>query len=446
MTVQFKPFELPIFPVPTFVPELPDHVFSSRASRLEKARIDAGFDAILMYADREHAANFEWRTGFSPRFEEALWLEIAGQKRTVLVGNENLDFARQRLRVEANVVLYQNFSLADQPRDSNIDLEACLRAAGLEPGMRVGLIGWKPMRMLDAPHWIVQAIHSVTNLEPENATHLLMDAGHGLRVVLEPEMIQFLEYAARLTSNSVRDWVNALEPGLSERDAAKHFNSFGLELGCHPMSNFSSRIESGVGSPRNRKAERGGYAQGAFCTVGSLTCRAGRLVSSTDADQDDYLEITQNYLEVVRSWYASLHVGAIGGEFFAATNAAKNSSWDLALNPGHLIHLDEWVSSPFYAGSSIALRSGIAIQQDLIPVPRQGGASLNMEDGLVLADADLRGHLERLDPALMQRCQTRRDWMMQLGYELHEDVLPLSDMAGVFFPFLLEPSLVAHFS
>jgi hypothetical protein len=39
----------------------------------------------------------------------------------------------------------------------------------------------------------------------------------------------------------------------------------------------------------------------------------------------------------------------------------------------------------------------------------------------------------------------RRDWMMQLGYELHEDVLPLSDTAGALFPFLLEPSLVAHF-
>ena len=59
---------------------------------------------------------------------------------------------------------------------------------------------------------------------------------------------------------------------------------------------------------------------------------------------------------------------------------------------------------------------------------------------MVLAGVDLRAWLE---PSLLGRCQKRRAWMRELGYELHEDVLPLSDIAGMCFPFLLEPNWVA---
>ena len=67
-----------------------------------------------------------------------------------------------------------------------------------------------------------------------------------------------------------------------------------------------------------------------------------------------------------------------------------------------------------------------------------------MEDGLALADAGLRQQLTQLDPALMQRCRARRDLMQELVYTLHEDVLPLSDSAGVMTPFLLSPEWVAQ--
>lgn len=67
-----------------------------------------------------------------------------------------------------------------------------------------------------------------------------------------------------------------------------------------------------------------------------------------------------------------------------------------------------------------------------------------MEDGLLLADAELRADLERLDPAVTARCRVRREQMERLGFELHPDVLPLGNLAGALFPFLLEPHLVAH--
>jgi hypothetical protein len=449
VNVLLKKLELPDLGQPGDVPELPPYVFQTRLAQFESAREHALLDAMMIYADREHAANMAWLTGFSPRFEEAIWVQVAGRKPTLLLGNENLDYARHVVPLECDFVLYQTLSLADQPRNRNVRLEQLLQQAGLGMNMRVGLIGWKPMPELDVPHWIVRAVQDVTNLQPVNVTHLLMDAGSGLRAVLEPEMIRFAEHAGRVTSRAIRAAIHNIKIGSSEHQIANHLVSHGLELSCHPMVNFARTIPSGLGSPRNRRAERGGYAQVAFGVIGSLTCRAGRIVMPSDADEDHYLEIVMNYLLMVHAWYASLRVGVSGGEVFQAANAARNTLWNFALNPGHLIHLDEWLSSPFYAGSRLTLQSGMAIQQDIIPVPDPGKTSgkavLNMEDGLILADGDLRAQLEKLDPALMRRCLKRRDWMHRLGYVLHEDVLPVSDMAGAFFPFLLEPEVTVRF-
>ena len=88
----------------------------------------------------------------------------------------------------------------------------------------------------------------------------------------------------------------------------------------------------------------------------------------------------------------------------------------------------------------------MAIQKDIIPVPRQGNAALNMEDGFVLADEALREELRHLDTPMMNRCEVRRQLMERLGYEVHPNILPLSNIAGVLVPFLLAPTVVASFA
>jgi hypothetical protein len=138
-------------------------------------------------------------------------------------------------------------------------------------------------------------------------------------------------------------------------------------------------------------------------------------------------------------------IGAVAGDVVAAAEMVKSDDWDFAVNPGHLIHLDEWTSSPFYRDSRIRLKPGSAIQQDIIPVPRRGAAVVNMEDGFVLADDGLQRRLQRLDPAMIARCQARRALMEDVGYELRPDVLPLSNIAGVFFPFMLDAACIAMF-
>ena len=450
-TVRFTPFDLPELELLSEIPTLDRRVFQERFAQLEAARKEAGLELLAIYADREHNANMSWLTGFDPRFEEALWLQGSGSTPTLLVGNENISFARSRLQLEAKVQLYQPFSLpgqvpgTDWSREDN--LPGLLRAAGIDQGVRCGLIGWKPeLAESDVPYWIVRAIAELSGEVPANAASLLMDPENGLRIVLEPEMIRFCEYASSLTSNAVRTFLFGLREGISERDAAEKLNSCGLELSCHTMTNFGSPIPSGLKSPRNALAKRGEYGQVALGVVGALTSRAGRLVTTEDSDSDGYHALVENYLRVVRAWYAQIRVGAAAGDVVAAARGAKSEDWDFALNPGHLLHLDEWAASPFVPGSAVALRSGMAIQQDIIPVPRQGNAALNMEDGFVLANEALREELRHLDTPMMNRCEVRRQLMERLGYEVHPDILPLSNIAGVLFPFLLEPTVVASFA
>lgn len=444
--VSFAPQRLSAIEVPSEVPEIPPRVYAERYQNLEARRRQAGFDALLIYADREHAANLGWLTDFTPRFEEALWVQVGGQTPTLLVGNECLSLARTACKLEARFELYQELSLPGQDRSLSTDLVGLLRKAGLGRGLLVGLIGWKPMQALDVPHWMVEAIQEVTGQTPRNVTDLLMHPASGLRVRLEPEQIRLAEYAATLTSEGIKHWILGLYEGQPEWEAARHLVSCGLELSCHPMVNFGPEVPSGLRSPRNQRARSGFYAQAAFGLIGGLTCRAGRLVRADyQDDADEYLELVVNYLQVVHAWYAALGVGVLAGEVFAQAHQAKSDTWDFALNPGHLIHLDEWLASPFAPGSTVALQSGMAIQQDIIPIPRQGRAVVNMEDGLVLADAELREALERLDPAMMKRIHRRRQVMEQLGYQMGEDVLPLSNIQGVFFPFLLQPEYITRF-
>jgi hypothetical protein len=100
--------------------------------------------------------------------------------------------------------------------------------------------------------------------------------------------------------------------------------------------------------------------------------------------------------------------------------------FDFAVNTGHTLHLDEWVNSPFYKGSSIKLFSGMALQMDIIPVSKREKVCCNMEDGIVLADEQLRSDWANLYPASWARIQKRREFMInQIGINIKPEVLGL---------------------
>jgi hypothetical protein len=137
-----------------------------------------------------------------------------------------------------------------------------------------------------------------------------------------------------------------------------------------------------------------------------------------------------NYFHVVATWYESIRVGVRAGPVFRAVERARDKRlFQFAVNPGHYLHLDEWVHSPFAPGSEVMLRSGMMLQMDIIPVSRGPFCASNAEDGVVLADHALREQLRNEFPALWQRMQRRRQFMSEkLGIISHESVLPVSNM------------------
>jgi hypothetical protein len=144
----------------------------------------------------------------------------------------------------------------------------------------------------------------------------------------------------------------------------------------------------------------------------------------------------------VAEWYAALRVGQTGGALQAVVDGGLGDPFfGIFLNPGHLLHLDEWVASPVGPGSTLPLRSGMALQCDIIPATGTPWFTTNIEDGIALADEGTREELSARDPAMMGRVAARRAFMRDaLGIELHEDVLPLSNIAGWLPPFLLDTS------
>ena len=112
----------------------------------------------------------------------------------------------------------------------------------------------------------------------------------------------------------------------------------------------------------------------------------------------------------------------------------------VGLNPGHLIHLDEWLHSPIYAGSKETLRSGMALQVDVIPATGTDYFTTNIEDGIALADEPLREALEGRYPEAWARIQERRRFMREvLGIRLKPEVLPFSNIPAWLPPLLLAP-------
>src|SRR6185312_14075929 len=94
-------------------------------------------------------------------------------------------------------------------------------------------------------------------------------------------------------------------------------------------------------------------------------------------------------------------------------------------------------------GSKETLRSGQAIQIDIIPAVGAPYHSCNIEDGIALLDERGRAELREKFPALADRIEARRAFMIDvLGIRLKPEVLPLSNLAGALAPYLLSPQRI----
>ena len=451
-TARLTTVELPDFGMPAMRPEVPAGRYAGRLAALRELAAAAGLDRLVVFADREHSANLAFLSGFDPRFEEAMLIARLEGDPLILVGNECYGMAGAAplgMRRER----FQDFSLPSQPRDRSRPLRDILAGEGIGPGARVGVLGWKsyadPAR-IEIPAFIVDELRGLVGGSGSvaNANGLLIDPADGLRVINDVDQIAVFEHASCQTSDGIGRLLAGLEPGMTEAEAVRLLRWNGMPLSCHLMLTAGPRAALGLLSPADRPIGRGEPFTTAFGIWGALTCRAGWVAEDAGELPDgvrDYVDrLVAPYFEAVAEWYATLHVGQVGGALQAVIDRRLGDPFfGIGLNPGHQLHLDEWVNSPVWRDSTVELRSGMVMQVDIIPATGTPYFTTNIEDGIALADGTLRAAFAAAYPEAWGRIQARRAFMGNvLGIELHPDVLPLSNLAAGLPPFLLRPDRV----
>ncbi len=453
--VELAEIALPEFGTPTVEPEIPAATYRARLDAAVTRARARGHDVLIVYGDREHSANLAYLTGFDPRFEEAMLVVAPGGDSVLFVGNEDWGYA-DISPLKLRKVLYQTFSLLSQPRDKSAPLGTLLAEAGVGPGKSVGVAGWKyfderetatPAQWLEVPAYLVDTLRALTG-DPAlvvNAGAIFMDAEDGLRVINDVDQLAAFEYAACHTSSAVKNMLFGLKPGLTEYEAARLLGIAGMPQSCHLMLASGEGARVGLGSPTSRVIERGDPFTTAFGVWGALNCRAGFVVEDARELPDgisDYVEkLVAPYFRAIAEWYMTIGIGVTGGALFDIVDGQLGDPFfGIFLNPGHQLHLDEWVNSPIHAGSTIALRSGMAFQVDVIPATGTPYFTTNIEDGIALADDALRRSFAAKYPEAWSRIEARRAFMADvLGIVLKPEVLPFSNIQAYLPPFLLRP-------
>lgn len=450
--ITWPDFGAPALPPPLGLPEM-----DSRLAAIRAAMAARNLTRLVIYGDREHCANMLWATGFDPRFEEAL-LIIGPDHATLAAGNECFSFTAISPLVQSGAirpVLCPSLSLISQPRTGGDRLDQFINNS-ISADDRVGTVGWKyygatevddPATTIELPSFMTDLLRQRTGGQVSNATDLFMHPGHGLRSTVTPAEIARLEFSNHMAAKAVTRIAFGLREGMTDFEAYALGQVGGLPLACHSTFATGDMQAMGLSGPTGQIIRKGHQIAFNVSHFGSNICRVG-WVAATEADLPasalGYIEqFAGPYVAAVSRWFAAMRPGVTGGEVWAQVQQdLPFDRYGIALNPGHLIGADEWISSPIYQGSDLPLRSGMAMQCDIIPA-HPGWGSTRMEDGYVLADAALSDTLARDDPALMTRTRMRQRFMRStLGLDVPDTLLPLADTCGIVAPFMLDPGLV----
>ena len=455
--VELAVIDLPEFGLPTVQPTVSGEHYARRIAQAHERAAAAELDALVVYGDREHFANLAYLTGYDPRFEEALLILVPGREAALVIGLEGWGYA-ELSPAPIQRVLYRSFSLMGMPRAGNPSLAEIFRNAGLQAGQRIGLVGWKyfdtretssPQTWIEVPAFITDTLREIAGNPANvvNATALFMNPVDGLRIINEVDQLAAFEFSATWASQAVRNVLFAVQPGMTELELSQRMQLPGLPVAVHTMLSAGHRAAYGLPSPSLRAIQRGEYLTTAVGLWGALTSRGGFLVESGDelpGGISDYVDkLVAPYFATAAAWYEAIGIGVTGGEIYQLVHERLGDPFfGLGLNPGHYIHLDEWVNSPIYAGSEIPLQSGMALQIDIIPATGSAYVSTNIEDGIALADDALRAEFAQKYPEAWERIQARRRFMEQmLGITLKPEVLPFSNLQGYLTPYVLNPRL-----
>jgi hypothetical protein len=337
-------------------------------------------------------------------------------------------------------------------------LEEALREIGIAAGARIGVVGWKALLpeewngrrpAIFAPAFFVDTLRDLAGESGSvfDATTALTSPRAGLRTFSSADQIAIFEWGASRCSAWVHAILDAARPDVSEREAFRAAPWAGEPLSCHPVFASGPDVAVGLRSASNRRLELGDAAIAAIGLWGGLCARGGIIAASPQdlsSPTDGYLEgLAVPYWRAMATWYETLELGVAGGTVFdTITGLLAGEAFASSLNPGHLIHYEEWMDSPIRVGSQDPIMSGMVLQSDIIPTGIGPGWTINCEDTVAIADIALRQDIEARHPELWARIRTRQDYIRDmLGVALRDEVLPLSCTAAYLRPFWLAPEL-----
>ncbi|MGG5314562.1 M24 family metallopeptidase [Enterococcus sp. AZ072] len=429
---------------------LSDETMKQRQLKILEQMTAAGYDYLVVYADKEHGSNFEYLTGFYPRFEEGLLIIHQTGEAALVLGNENLKMSKYT-RIDAKLYHTPYFSLPNQPMDNERPISEIFTEIGLGEAKKIGVAGWKMFtpkmadgkRMLDVPYFIIQALEEAAGAaELWNACDLFIHGSYGARTVNNPNELAHYEYGANLASTRMLQAMNAVQPGIKESELGEILNGEGQLNSVVTIAAAGVRFEKANFYPTHKEVQTGQSLSLTIGYKGGLSSRSGFVIEQTNQlpeNQTDYLDqVVYPYFKAMATWLEETSVGRTGGELYQVIEQVlPKETYGWELNPGHLVADEEWMSSPVYPESNEVLKSGMIFQIDIIP-SIAGYQGTSAEECVALADEALQTEIKTQYPELWARIQTRRNYLRsELNISLSEEVLPLSNTVAYLRPFFL---------
>jgi len=444
-------------PIPIDYSEIPSFEKEDYDLRIQKLRSlmdEHGYDFLVVYGDREHFTHIHYLTGFDPRFEEALLVLGQHSKPLLLVGNEGYTYS-SLIKTDVQIELCQIFSLPGQTIGSKTTLLEHFKNIGFKSDSKIGVIGWKPYPShllkldnkdtFDVPHYIIESLCQYTPIHNlKNATDLFSDVNYGLKHQLTAKEIIHFELSATKASRAVYQVLKNLRNGITEIEASSYFALDGDPLSTHPILSFGdANVSLGLASPSyHQKLETGDFVSVGIGLRGAMVHRASLYVKNKNEipeSKQHYVDkfIKPYYASIVK-WYEAIKIGTTFGSIYDLVDQTIGiKAFGITLNPGHLIHTDEWSQTPFNPNDTNKIKSGQAIQCDYTVTFQNPYLTNHVEDGIVVADQQLIDEIRKLAPGSYKRIERRREFMRNvLNIDLADEVLPMSDLTGVCFPYL----------
>lgn len=450
VTIEIKKVNQPIADHSSQFVHLTDQTMEERKQALLRLMAERGLSALVIYADKEHGSNFEYLTGFIPRFEEGLQILNQDGSSTLILGNENYNKVRYS-RTPSEGKKCSLFSLPNQPMQEVSELDNLLADTTIDTSQKVGLVGWKLIPAMtdqyDLPHFIVNALENRIGKENlVNATGLYIDPAYGARVTNNANEIAHYEYGSSLASDAVLDAMNQLSVGKSETEIGQLLTKEGQYQTVVTIAAFGQRFLNANLYPLDKPLKLSDKVALTVAYRGGLSSRSGYAVETNEQMESidpAYLEeVVKPYFAAYHYWLTTIRIGQKGGDFFKQFNdfyPQSNYGWELC--PGHLTANEEWLSSPFYPESKATVQSGMIFQVDFIP-SQAGHNGVSAESTVAIADEELCHNIQEDYPELWERIQERRNYLKtELNIQLSEELLPLASTLAYYRPFFLNKDL-----